>query len=331
VRRDAGPHAVVYLVVVWPCPVCGGVTNSTFIVRSEYLVRSCSHCTHRFVAWLPPPDHVARTYSDSYFFDGGAGYPDYLKSSALLHAHGQDYARKLRPFVTPGSMLDIGAASGFICDGFRSEGWRPEALEPNQRMAQYGRSRLNLTFHSTDLEHFENTQHYDLVSMIQVIAHFVSPRSALSKTAELTRDGGFLLIETWDYRSLTARLFGKHWHEYDPPRVLHFFSRTSLEHLANQFGFHRVASGRPRKFIQWRHARSLLAHQAPWLNRAAQMLPDDLVLRYPSEDLFWTLFRKTQPAAPPSPSASSSAASNPAPQSASEALPPYAQPQSTAP
>lgn len=313
-RRDAAPPAVVYLIVDWPCPVCGAVSDIRFIVHSEYPVRSCRQCTHRFVAWCPPPDHVSRTYTDSYFFGSGAGYPDYLRGDSLLRAHGQEYARKLRRFVTPASMLDVGAACGFIGDGFRSEGWDVEALEPNQQMALYGHSMLNLTFHNTDFEHFEPVRQYDLVSMIQVIAHFVSPSSAMSKAAELTRAGGLLLIETWDYRSLTARLFGKRWHEYDPPSVLQFFSRGSLEHLANQYGFQHVAAGRPHKCLRWRHARSLLGRQAPWLDRATQILPDDLVLRYPAGDLFWVVFRKTSSAAPPSLFASSSTASNPAPQ-----------------
>jgi 2-polyprenyl-3-methyl-5-hydroxy-6-metoxy-1,4-benzoquinol methylase len=276
----------------WPCPICGGVTEHIFTVRSAYPVHSCNHCHHRFVAWRPPADHIAQTYSDDYFFGGGAGYPDYSRNERLLFAHGRQYARILNRYIPAGTMLDVGAACGFICGGFRCEGWSPEALEPNERMAQYGRSTLNLNFHTCDLEHFETTRQYDLVSMIQVIAHFACLHNALSTAAAVTRPGGLWLVETWDHRSLTARLFGTHWHEYSPPSVLHFFSRDSLEQLARRHGFRRIASGRPRKNIEWRHARSLLDHTAPWLAPLTRVLPDDLVLPYPSEDLFWMLFRK---------------------------------------
>lgn len=276
----------------WPCPVCGAATRFTFFARSGHPIHSCPTCTHRFVAWRPPPEHVAQTYGDDYFFGGGAGYPDYLRNAKLLRAHGRRYARILHRHVTMGSILDVGAAGGFICDAFRSEGWHPEGLEPNEHMAQFGRDDLNLVVHTGDLEHAQIDRQFDLVSMIQVIAHFISPRHALASASQLTRDGGFWLIETWDYRSFTARLFGRHWHEYDPPSVLQFFSPRSLERLAAHFGFRRIAAGRPRKYIEWRHARSLLAHSEPWLRSITGILPDDLVLPYPAEDLFWMLFQK---------------------------------------
>jgi SAM-dependent methyltransferase len=263
-------------------------------VRGEFPIRECPACRHRFAEWKPPADHVAVVYSDDYFFGGGDGYPDYLSESALLRAHARRYARRIAPYTNPGRLLDVGAASGFLCDGFRAEGWHVEGLEPNETMARYGRERLDLSIHTGTLEDFDTSQRYDLISIIQVLGHFVDPRRALEKAAGLTRDGGLLLIETWDSRSLTARAFGKHWHEYSPPGVLHYFSRRSLELLASRLGFTRVAGGHPGKRISWEHARSLIEHQikSAWVHRLGGILPDRLVLPYPSEDLFWMLFRK---------------------------------------
>jgi hypothetical protein len=128
--------------------------------------------------------------------------------------------------------------------------------------------------------------------MIQVLGHFTNLRRSLQNAANITGDRGFWLIETWDSRSLTARAFGKHWHEYNPPSVLNYFSRRSLELLAGQFGFYRIAAGRPGKHIRWKHARSLLDHQAPFLRRFTRLIPDKTVLPYPASDLFWMLLQK---------------------------------------
>jgi hypothetical protein len=275
--------------------VCESRSRRLLSVREQVRIRECPSCGHRFAELQPAANHVSTVYDDSYFFGGGAGYPDYLSEGRLLRAHGARYARLIRRYVSPpGRMLDVGAACGFLCDGFRSAGWETEALEPNGRMARYGRETLGLTTHETALEEFNGQGAYDLVSMIQVIAHFVDLHKAMAKAAELTRDGGFWLIETWDHRSLTARAFGKHWHEYNPPSVLNYFSRRSLGALGRQLGFHLVAEGRPRKRILWRHARSLLDHQVPWgwFHRVSGVLPDDLMLPYPAEDLFWVLLRK---------------------------------------
>ena len=261
---------------------------------TEFQIRECGACGHRFAEWQPQADHVAAVYGDKYLFGGGAGYPDYLSEGKILREHGRRYARLIGPYIQPGSMLDVGAASGFLCDGFRSEGWRPEALEPNGTMARYGRDALHLTFHTGTLEAFAGTRKYDLISMIQVLGHFTNLRCSLQKAADLTHERGFWLIETWNNRSLTARALGKHWHEYNPPSVLNYFSRRSLELFASQFGFHRVAGGHPRKNIMWRHARSLLDHQIPWrlFHQITGLIPDNTVLPYPSQDLLWTLFQK---------------------------------------
>lgn len=276
------------------CPICGSATRRVFCVRGQFHIRACDSCLHRCAEWQPPVGHVSEIYDDSYFFGGGAGYPDYISEGPLLRKRGLDYARLLRRYVEPGALLDVGAAAGFLCDGFRSEGWYPEALEPNPAMAAHARDQLNLTVHPGTLEDFSGHQSYDLISMIEVVAHFTDLCRAFTKAAALTRAGGFWLIETWDSRSLTARAFGRHWHEYNPPSVLHYFSRQSLERLAANFGFHRVACGRPGKQIAWRHARSLLDHQfrSRWFRYISGLIPDDLVLPYPAEDLFWMLLRK---------------------------------------
>lgn len=281
------------------CPVCEAATRRVFCVRAEFQIRECGNCRHRFTEWRPPDNHISAVYADTYFFGGGAGYPDYLSEAAILREHGKRYARLIKQYAPPGDLLDAGAAGGFLCDGFRAEGWQVEGIEPNETMSRYGRETLNIPLHTASLETFAISRSYDLVSMIQVAGHFIDPRRALQKAADLTREHGFWLIETWDNQSLTARAFGKSWHEYNPPSVLHYFSRRSLELLASQFGFRRIAGGHPSKRVTWRHARSLIEHQVnddqirrPAWQRLTRVIPDTAVLPYPSEDLIWILFQR---------------------------------------
>jgi len=290
--------------MLWDCPVCDAATRRVFAVRSGYHIRECLRCTHRFAELEPSASHVASTYGDDYFFGGGAGYPDYMQEENVLRAHGRRYGRLLAQFI-PGDrarILDVGGACGFIADGFRAEGWSPQLLEPNARMAAYGRDRLGLETHNGTLADLNPESPFDAISMIQVIAHLPEIRVTLRKAAELTRDGGLWLIETWNSRSVTARVFGKYWHEYNPPSVLHFFSARSLREMLRQFGFVHLASGHPRKNIQWHHARALLTHQVPtrWMESLTGIIPDDAVLPYPAEDLMWSVFQKTSSDAPAS-------------------------------
>lgn len=265
-----------------------------------YGILDCQSCGFRFADLAAPVSHTRETYGDGYFQGGGAGYSDYLGEAQLLREHGRWYARRLARFIPTGTMLDVGAAAGFVLQGFLDGGWQGEGLEPNAAMAAYARRELGLHVQVGDLESLAADRQFDLVSMIQVVAHFADVRQALSAAAKSTRPGGHWLIETWNKDSLTARLFGRHWHEYSPPSVLRWFAPQTLAALAGQFGFREVARGRPSKWLNGGHAKSLLQYKLTGLplgKLAAaplKLLPQRLSLPYPGDDLFWMLLKKSQ-------------------------------------
>jgi SAM-dependent methyltransferase len=279
------------------CPVCLATTRRLFRTRG-YWITGCPECHHRCAEVVPSTDHVERVYGSQYFHGGGAGYSDYLSEAAILRAHGRRYAQLLTRYRTPGIMLDVGAAAGFILRGLQDAGWQGRGIEPNPCMAAYAREQLGLQMEAGTFETFHSDALYDLVTMIQVVAHFQEPRRAFHTASDILKPDGLLLIETWNRESWTARIFGTHWHEYSPPSVLHWFSPTGLQHLAVQFGFHEIGRGRPRKWLNAAHAKSLLRSQdtGSWVGRLAarivRVLPDSLPIPYPAEDLFWTLFQK---------------------------------------
>lgn len=188
-------------------------------------------------------------------------------------------------------MLDVGAAAGFILQGFIDRGWQGTGLEPNENIAKAGCEKFGLDIRQGSLENFETIEKFDLISMIQVGAHFYEPRTAFQKAANLLNENGFLLIETWNRDSISAKIFGKNWHEYSPPSVLQFFSEDGLTEFLKGFGFVKTASGRPSKKISGAHAKSLLKHKIGD-NFLLKIIPDKLNFPYPSEDLFWAIYSK---------------------------------------
>ena len=241
------------------CRVCGRATRFAFSQRG-YRILECPHCLHR-MAGIQSIE-VGQLYSDDYFFGGKGEYADYLAEKSLLVGRGAYYSDVVSRFIEkPGKMLDIGSAAGFLLKGFVDGGWQGTGVEPNEKMADYGRIHLGLKIYSGTIESFASRcqeEKYDLISLIQVIAHFLDPERALRSCAGLLCSGGYLLIETWDWRSMTAKLFGRRWHEYNPPYVLQFFSRTSLGYLMSKVGFRRCAEGRPNRRILGQHAKFLI-------------------------------------------------------------------------
>lgn len=273
------------------CPLCKYESKFAFSAKG-FDLRDCVKCSHRFTAISADEAHVAEVYGDEYFSGGGAGYSDYLAEGEMLEKRGQMYAKTLEKHsVEKGKMLDVGAAAGFLLKGFLSENWKGIGLEPNAEMAKFGLEKLNLEIIQGSLESFETNEKFDLISMIQVAAHFYEPQIAFQKAFELLNENGFLLIETWNRDSLSARIFGKNWHEYSPPSVLQFFSEKGLTEFLQTIGFEKIARGRPSKKISGAHAKSLLKYRLGD-NFLLKLIPDNLNFPYPSEDLFWAIFRK---------------------------------------
>lgn len=273
-----------------PCTLCKSASAAAFQVQ-EIEIRDCISCGHRFAGVTADEEHVASTYDDNYFYGGGAGYSDYSAEADLLIKRGVMYSQKLSAFTKPGRMLDVGAAAGFILKGFANKGWDGVGLEPNDSMAGKARSELGLDVQCGSLETYNADQPFDLVSMIQVAAHFYDPQRAFSKAKELLNNNGLLLIETWDRDSLSAKIFGKNWHEYSPPSVLNWFSKEGLDGYLDSIGFEKVAGGRPSKKISGGHVKSLLRYRLGD-NLLLKFIPESINFPYPSEDLFWALYRK---------------------------------------
>ncbi len=284
--------------VALTCLICGGATGRLFTKRDHW-IRGCEVCGHQCAEIAQPVDHVQRVYNDLYFQGGGAGYPDYVSEGPILRAHGRWYGRLLARYMTPGTLLDVGAAAGFVLQGFLDCGWSGRGIEPNPRMAEHARTRFGLSVDTGTLEQFESSDRYDLVSMIQVIAHLLDPRKAFQVAEKVTRPDGFWLIETWNRESWTARVLGRRWHEYSPPSVVHWFSPAGLQRLTSQLGFREVARGRPAKWISAAHAKSLIRHGlqasslAHLVDGIGRVIPDRLFIPYPAEDLFWALYRRS--------------------------------------
>jgi SAM-dependent methyltransferase len=276
------------------CALCGAATLRLFPAHGYWIV-ACCRCGHQEAELSPGADHVERIYGDAYFNAGGGGYADYVAEGPLLRAHGRRYATLLRDHMPMGHMLDIGTAAGFVLEGFLEQGWIGAGVEPNRSMAQLAHGRLGVPVHVGPVEQFDSDQRFDLVTMIQVLPHFTDPRRALAAAAAVTAPSGWWLVETWNRDDPTAVLFGRHWHEYNPPSVLHWFNPEGLRSLVGEFGFVEVAHGRPRKRLDGAHMKSLLRHHVgagAMTRMLAAAIPNRLVVPYPMTDLFWALFER---------------------------------------
>lgn len=280
------------------CPVCASNNTEIKFLKNGYRIVSCHTCSHLFTDFKPTEEEVHQYYSDDYFFKGGAGYEDYTLEKDILIKRGSYYADKIKKYIRAGKLLDIGAAAGFILKGFEESGWTGMGVEPNGRMAEYGTNIVGVHVEKGTIESVELKEKFDLVLLIQSVAHISDIRNVIRKIHKLLKPNGFVLIETWDKDSLTAKILGKHWHEFSPPGTLNYFSKKTLNKLMFDNNFSNVEHGTPKKKIHSAHAKSLIKHKLgesrrlSWMAGLTSLIPGNLVLPYPSEDLFWALYKR---------------------------------------
>jgi 2-polyprenyl-3-methyl-5-hydroxy-6-metoxy-1,4-benzoquinol methylase len=281
------------------CTICKSSNTKLAFMKNEYKILHCADCDHLYTSVELTHQGVEDIYSDSYFNGGGHGYDDYTVEKDMLISRGEYYADKISKYTGTGNVLDIGAAAGFILKGFENKGWKGKGIEPNQTMAEYGKNTLGIDIKKGTFQCIKLEENFDLILMIQVVAHLNNLNNSINKVYNCLKPGGYLLIETWNKDSMIAKLFGKNWHEYCPPSTLHYFSKKTLKNLLAKHNFEIVAQGRPKKHIHSKHAKSILRHKfneipaLKWMTGITNLIPDNRLLPYPSEDLFWYLLKKT--------------------------------------
>lgn len=266
--------------------------------KNGYKIYECSSSHIQFCELSDDEDtYLKKVYSDAYFTEGKDGYTNYLEEKDILVNHGRWYAHIIEKYTLPGKMLDIGAAAGFIMQGFKESGWECTGLEPNLHMTEYGRENLGLNVIRGDIEHYSSDSTFDLVSMIQVIGHFYDLNQALNNIYNHIKPNGYLLLESWDRGSLIAKVLGKKWHEYSPPSVINYYTKSSLNNILKKHGFRLLKYGRPKKQISLKHALSLISKEYSFFNVVKKATDKmfrnrNLFLNYPPIDLFYAIYQK---------------------------------------
>lgn len=281
------------------CPLCGCATAPARKIR-EFTLFGCERCGHLFLPADQAGPSREELFGDTYFSGDPHGYPDYLAEEALQRTSARHYLRILaRQGVRPGAMVDLGCAAGFQIDEFRRAGWNAAGVEPNLAMAGLARQRFGIAVHQGDVSTWNPAPaSLDLVLILQVLEHLPDPADALARVHRGLANNGLLLVETWDREAWGARLFGDRWHQYNPPSVLHWFSRTGFRQWVTRCGFQVVRTGLPAKRIRLSRGVGMLRASVGnglagrLLVSPLGLLPAECQVPYFLGDAFWCLLRR---------------------------------------
>jgi ubiquinone/menaquinone biosynthesis C-methylase UbiE len=138
-------------------------------------------------------------------------------------------------------LLDVGCYTGIFIEIANTAGWDALGVDPSAWAVNEARK--------TGLKVVEGTlstvpfpdEHFDVITMWDVIEHLGDPAGELARAHQLLRPGGTLVVHTMDLDSLFARTMGGRW-PWLMEMHLFYFTRQTLRNMVESAGFRVIRS-----------------------------------------------------------------------------------------
>lgn len=152
--------------------------------------------------------------------------------------------KKIENFRSEMRLLDIGAGSGILVEEALKMNFQAEGIEPSKWLCEtagkYHLPVYNITIQNQAIKR----NHYDIITMIDVIEHVAEPYHLLVNAKNCMKKDGLLVIVTPNVKSLVAMLLGWKWWHF---RIAHvgYYSFNTIKLLLKRAGFEILSVHRP--------------------------------------------------------------------------------------
>lgn len=239
------------------CYLCNNPIRP-FLRKNGYDVYTCPSCGLKSTKLTVPYAQFVKEFYSAGYFTG-------VSSRGAYSNYGADkpyITRTMRKFIaalkasdgslatTAPRLLDIGCAYGYFVELAIRAGYDAYGIDPSTHAAAKAKARLNGRIAEGTIGSVKFPgNHFDVITMLDVVEHLSDPRADLRRAAQLLAPDGRILIATGDTESLAARLLGRRWSFYHPPQHLYFFNKATMTTLLDQSGFTPVRWFRVGKWL----------------------------------------------------------------------------------
>ncbi len=138
-------------------------------------------------------------------------------------------------------LLDVGCGEGFFLFNASRAGYTSKGIEISQDVAEYARTEFSLDVEAKPFEELAfPTDHFDVVTLWQVLEHLPYPLAVLKETHRILKPGGLVVTSTPNIEGILARIFRRRWWNL---RVLHVnqFTAKTLTAILENAGFENTS------------------------------------------------------------------------------------------
>jgi len=247
------------------CISCGKETKKLFISKDYnrqtnnkiFTYNQCYNCGT--VSLLNIPNDLNKYYSDSYYW-----IPDTLKQLEVASQAERYKIDIVKKFITSGSLIEIGPASGGFAYLAKESGFNVRLIELNERCCNFLRDtgKFNVVHCIDELQAIKDSDNVDVIALWHVIEHLSDPWEMLTAISDKLNKNGVLILAFPNISSLQFKLFGRFWTHLDAPRHIHFFPSSLIIERMKVYGLRCVMEtttdigGREWDSFGWQHTMS---------------------------------------------------------------------------
>ena len=221
------------------CPLCKeDKSHQKYQIKSWTIVQ-CTRCQFVYVNPRLQKEELLKIYTSNYFNNRQVGYYRYTESKKLRKKNFQKWITDTLPYFEQHASvkaLDVGCAAGYCLEVFQEQQWKAYGVELDKDFV-YNLQQKGFTIFNTPLTQLNTTEKFDLISLFDVVEHLTDLQENMAILRSLLKDSGVIVFITPNYESWQRKLFQKKWFQFKPVEHISYFSKKTLQRLANDNGF----------------------------------------------------------------------------------------------
>ena len=230
-----------------PCPLGCARRDSLVLeghdrlhgIPGRFRIVRCAGCGLMRTNPRPTPESIAAYYPEDY---GPYHTPPSARRGprpawkrvlkAIL-----DFNDRQVPDMVPGSMLEVGCASGSYLEEMRQRGWQVQGIELSESAARAGRAK-GLPIQTASVETASSPQGgLDVVAAWMVLEHVHEPIRVLQRIRTWVKPEGVLIASVPDGSCAWTRIFHDVWYDLHLPNHLYHFTPRTLKKVLGVSGW----------------------------------------------------------------------------------------------
>lgn len=231
------------------CEVCGNDDPERFSElydKGEYKIISCDFCEFVFIPII---------------YRKRIDYEDYRDEEVLAEVRKGNNSLKIkrhklrirfiRKFVKNARLFDIGAGWGHFLYTAKLSGFDTDGVEISKLMHFYAENDLGLNIRHGDFFKLEIPEnHYDVVTMWDVLEHIDEPGKAVSKVHKILKENGLFILQVPQIDSYISKKQKENWGMFSLEHIS-YFSKSTMEKFLERYGFELLKIKSSYEFKQY--------------------------------------------------------------------------------